>query len=92
MLYCRIHQNGTKTFVFRYKYHGRASHLGLGKYPDTSLKMARIKALEYRQLLSKDINPLFQKNKEKQKQENNLSKIADEWFRVKRQNYAPSTQ
>ncbi|WP_153133395.1 tyrosine-type recombinase/integrase [Dechloromonas hortensis] len=47
-LYLNITPNGAKSWVFRYMKDGKATTLGLGRYPDISLANARIGAADLR--------------------------------------------
>lgn len=47
-LYLNITPNGAKSWVFRYMKGGKATTLGLGRYPDISLADARISAADLR--------------------------------------------
>ena len=87
-LYCRVKPNGLKTFIFRYSYHGRASNISLGKYPAITLKAARVKAAEYKALLTNGVNPVEYRNKQKLSNRNTFAHVAKEWLAVKAQNYA----
>lgn len=49
--------NDSKIWRYRYRYLGKARMLSLGSYPDVSLKNARIKHQEMRQILDKGIDP-----------------------------------
>jgi integrase len=58
-LYVRIHAGGDKTFYFRYR-HPRTARLEwikVGRYPDTSLKEARAKAVDLRKIKSTGMSP-----------------------------------
>ena len=55
------------SFVFRYKFAGRAREAGLGAYPAVKLAEARERAKEARELLRKGIDPLAAKAETKAK-------------------------
>ncbi len=40
---CRVSPKGRKTFIFMYRFDGRARRMGLGTYPLISLASARVK-------------------------------------------------
>jgi integrase len=61
-LYIKVHASGTRTWFFRYGPQGRKT-LGLGRYPDVTLKEARKKAQLQRGLLVEGIDP--KENREK---------------------------
>jgi integrase len=56
-LYLQVTPTGSKSWVFRYKWRGKTTRLGLGALHAVSLKDARQKATGYRKLLADDINP-----------------------------------
>jgi integrase len=51
----------TKAWLFRYRRNGRARHVGMGSAVYVSLKRAREKAIEYRQMLADGRDPLAEK-------------------------------
>lgn len=56
-LYLQVTPSGSKSWVFRYKWRGKTTRLGLGAVHAVSLKEARHKAASHRKLLADDINP-----------------------------------
>lgn len=61
-LYFRVSEFATTGWVFRYSRAGKAREMGLGPYPDITLKEARDAALEARKLLLKEIDPIEHRN------------------------------
>lgn len=61
-LHLWVKANGRKYWNFRYTSAGSRKGIGLGVYPDVSLKQARIKATEKRNLINKGVDPLQEKN------------------------------
>lgn len=57
-LYFRVSEYSTRSWAFRYKRAGKTREMGLGAYPDVSLKEARERAEEARKLLRDDIDPI----------------------------------
>lgn len=57
-LYFRVSEFGTRLWAFRYARAGRAREMGLGPYPEVTLKDARELALEDRKLLRADLDPI----------------------------------
>jgi integrase len=57
-LYLQISEGGSKSWVLRYELRGREHMMGLGSASDFSLKEARERARQARQLLADRINPL----------------------------------
>ncbi len=60
-LYVVIKVDGTKYFRFDFTYGGKRKSTSFGVYPKVSLKEAREKRDEARELLSKNINPISAK-------------------------------
>ena len=54
---CRVSPKGRKTFIFMYRFDGRARRMGLSTYPLTSLASARVKHSTAKEALSKGIDP-----------------------------------
>jgi integrase len=52
----RIRPDGSRTWVYRYRLDGKETSTGLGAYPTVSLQIARAKALEAKQHISKGDN------------------------------------
>src|SRR6516164_3564854 len=52
-LYIRVRDSGSKTWTFYYRFQGEMHDLGLGVYPEVSIKEARAKADEGNRLLRK---------------------------------------
>ena len=52
----RIRIDGSRTWIYRYRLGGKETSTGLGTYPIVSLQVARSKALESRQHVSKGDN------------------------------------
>jgi len=86
----RVKPNGSKLWIFNYIKPAtkKRANISFGVYPDLSLKEARIKRKEAREMLALDIDPAIQraetKNKEKEEHENTLIHVAEQWFRVKK--------
>lgn len=53
----RITSNGTITFQFRYRWHGKPVRVSVGRYPVVSLRDARVAVGEMRTLYMKGVNP-----------------------------------
>ena len=56
-LYLRVKSTGGKSWSFMWKRQGLQRELGLGAFPDVSLKLARIKAMKAREALAVNIDP-----------------------------------
>lgn len=57
----QINRLGRKVFLLRYLFAGRKRAIKIGGYPDVSIDYARQKAIEYRALLAKGIDPQAQR-------------------------------
>ena len=57
-LYLQVSPNGTKSWFFRYRLHGRVRDMGLGSFLDFSLAEARERARIQRQLVADKIDPI----------------------------------
>ena len=86
----RVKPNGSKLWIFNYIKPAtkKRANISFGVYPDLSLKEARLKRKEAREMLAIDIDPAIHraetKNKEKEEYENTLIHVAEQWFRVKK--------
>jgi integrase len=60
-LWLQVSESGSKAWIFRYKLHGRARHMGLGALHTVNLAEARIRARQVRQLLLDGHDPLAMK-------------------------------
>ena len=86
----RVKPNGSKLWIFNYIKPAtkKRANISFGVYPDLSLKEARLKRKEAREMLALDIDPAIHraetKNKEKEEHENTLIHVAEQWFRVKK--------
>jgi integrase len=65
-LLLQISANGAKSWVLRYERHGRERMMGLGSASEFSLKEARERARQARQLLADGVDPLATKHAAKQ--------------------------
>ena len=79
---CRVSPKGRKTFIFMYRFDGRARRMGLGTYPLISLASARVKHSRARSALSKGIDPGAQQVAQKQTERNaeTVAELIDEFL------------
>ncbi|BBM02045.1 integrase arm-type DNA-binding domain-containing protein [Microbulbifer sp. GL-2] len=79
-----IKPNGSKYWRLKYRFKGRQKTLALGVYPSVSLKQARQKVAEAKQLLAEDRDPSAQKRVEKHQARVNIdlsfAAVAEEWW------------
>lgn len=59
-----VSKNGRKFFHLRYRYNNRKRVIAIGEYPAVSIADARQRANEYKNMLSRGIDPLLEKNKQ----------------------------
>lgn len=69
--------DGSAAWIYRFSVHGRRREMGLGPWPDVSLKAARDMAAEARQLTKRGIDPIGQREKERRDAERNLHLLED---------------
>jgi hypothetical protein len=60
-LHLWIKVTGQKYWIFRYTFQGKRLAVSFGPYPDVSLRQARERAIEARNLINKGTNPLKEK-------------------------------
>lgn len=89
-LYLEVSPKGGKWWRLKYRFDGKEKRLSLGVYPDVSLKDARARRDEARQLLANQVDPSeFRKNTKSDrltKASNSFEAVAREWFAK----YSPS--
>lgn len=81
-LYCL--PNGTKTWRYRYRYHGKPQTMTFGQYPNVGLKDARAKHAEAIAVLATGSNPMGERKKDKLLKSlavaNSFQSLAERWF------------
>lgn len=91
-LYLLVTPKGQKWWRLRYRFDGKEKMLGLGVYPEVSLKKATEKRDEARRLLADGLDPSHVKREEKaerqRKAANSFETIAREWFGKHSTNWA----
>jgi len=79
--------NGTKSWHFRYSWHGKQPRMSLGTYPEITLKEARELRDQARSLVAKGIDPRSQRREEKRAAASEAVKtfdvVANEWHAFK---------
>ena len=53
----QVNRQGRKVFLFRYQIDGRKRAMKVGRYPETTIEEARQKAIEWKALITKGIDP-----------------------------------
>jgi len=83
-LFVLVKPTGAKYWRLKYRHGGLEKTLALGVYPEVSLKRAREKRDEARQLLDRQIDPSSLRKAHKQAnkvaKENTFAAVAEEWF------------
>lgn len=77
-LYLEVRKNGSKYWRWKYRFNGKEKLLAFGVYPEVTLRIARTKRDEARQLLSTGIDPAAVKKEEKQAP--TFREIAEQWL------------
>ena len=82
-----IATNGTKSWHFRFSWHGKQPRMSLGTYPEITLKEARERREQARALVAKGIDPRLQRREEKRAAASEAVKtfevVANEWHAFK---------
>lgn len=90
-LFLHVLPAGTKSWVLRYRIHGKERSVALGRYPAVSLKKARERAQEARARLADGIDPVQQKRRQKAAAAAHdaarFALVAEDW--QKRQTWTP---
>jgi integrase len=79
--------NGTKSWHFRFSWHGKQPRMSLGTYPEISLKDARELRDQARTLVAKGVDPRSTRREEKRAASSSAVKtfevVANEWYAFK---------
>ena len=82
-LHIMVKPDGSKFWVFRYRFEGKENSLSMGRYPQTSLAKAQQKVIAAQTLIADGANPSHQRKAEKttnkSKAANSFEVIAREW-------------
>ena len=80
----RIRPNGSKNWIFRYRFNARERNTGLGSYPKITLSIARSKAAECRETIEQGRNPSLERKINRTKlvdqETHTFGSIANEWI------------
>jgi integrase len=82
-----VNPNGSKWWRFRYRVDGREKMLSLGVYPDVSLKKARDRRDEERELVAEKVDPSKKRQTDKAALANTFEGVAREWFEKHSKNW-----
>lgn len=86
-----VEPSGVKKWRLRYRFQGRANMLGLGKYPEVSLKDAREMRDEIKRLLAKGIDPSEQRKAARKAPIDSLETVVREWYAKKHPHWLKHT-
>ncbi|TWC18166.1 site-specific recombinase XerD [Pseudomonas sp. SJZ085] len=82
-----IAPNGTKSWHFRFTWHGKQVRISLGTYPEIGLRDARERRDQARALVAKGIDPRIERRQAKAeaaiRQENTFEAVANRWHDFK---------
>lgn len=86
-LYLEVTPKGQKYWRLKYRFAGKEKRLAIGVYPEVSLKLAREKRSEARNLLSNGFDPSTIKKERKllsiELNNNSFESIGLEWFKIR---------
>lgn len=93
-LYLEVAPSGGKLWRFKYRFNGKEKRLALGKWPEVTLKDARVRRDEARRLLANEIDPgehrKVAKAAKTEASENSFESVAREWYSKHAPRWAPS--
>jgi len=93
-LYLEVTPKGGKYWRYKYRFAGKEKRISLGVYPEISLKTARERLKEARDLLSRGIDPSFKRKADKVRllsaHENTFELVAREWLSQQEKVWAES--
>jgi len=83
-LYLQVNPNGSKYWRYDYRFAGKRKTLAIGVYPEITLKKARVKHQEARELIGQEIDPTERRKVQKLtrhiKSANSFERIGVEWY------------
>lgn len=92
-MFLLVHPNGSKYWRLKYRFLGKENTLGLGQYPQTSLKEARERRERIKKQLEQGIDPAHKKKQDKLSLKvvhgNTFESIAREWHSQKQHSWKP---
>lgn len=94
-LFVLVSPNGAKLWRFSYTIAGREKLLSFGRYPEVSLRLARRKREEARELLAQCTDPSAQRQAEQARQQeaslNTFKALASQWLAMRADALTPGT-
>jgi integrase len=93
-LYLLVKPNGSKLWRFKYRFGGGEKLISLGKYPETSLKLARDKRTSKRAMLDAEppIDPSEERKSRNAALVSSFKAVGDRWFEQKQSDLAVTTR
>ena len=92
-LHLHVLASGGKSWRIDYRHEGKAKTITIGKYPSTTLAMARKILAEVKLKLQANIDPIAEKQKQRAviqaEQENLFENIVEQWLEVKHSDKTP---
>lgn len=79
-LYIYVTPTGSKKWRIKYRFGGKENIFSVGYYPQISLREARAKVLEIKEMLSQGINPAEEKKKDTPTVGGTFKEVAAEWL------------
>lgn len=90
-LYLLVMPSGGRLWRLRYRLGGVEKLFALGVYPDVTLKRAREKRDEARELIADGIDPNVKRKAERAAQADTFEAVATEWLELQRKSVGPKT-
>lgn len=91
-----VSPEGGKSWHFRYSWKGKQKRLSLGTYPEVTLKQARTRRDQARELVARGINPRKQRTQDRlealRSEEYTFQKVFDQWFEFRKLSLKPGRQ
>ncbi|EPM0510255.1 TPA: integrase arm-type DNA-binding domain-containing protein [Pseudomonas putida] len=86
-LFLYVAKNGTKSWHFRFTWHGKQERISMGTYPEISLRDARDRRDEARSQVAKGVDPRIERRQAKAEaavhQQNTFEAVANRWHEFK---------
>ncbi len=79
-VYFRVSKEGSGFWIFKYTLNGKRSEISFGKYPEMSLREAREEGVAYRKQVSRQIDPLTERAREKVNPFKTVNDLATHWL------------
>ena len=86
-LWLRKLDSGSAQWILRISIHGRRREMGIGGYPDVSLREARLEADNYRALVRKGVDPIKERERQRRaaaRDRPTLAMVAEDAFEAKK--------